>query len=79
MSRGFDVVRGQHEHAGFGLSLGTQRHVHGHLVTVEVGVEGGASQRMQLDGLAFNKHGLEGLDAQTVQLVRGSAGPDDPR
>jgi hypothetical protein len=44
--------------------------VHGHLVTVEVGVEGRADQRVQLDGLAFDQDRLEGLDAQTVQRRR---------
>ena len=44
--------------------------MHGHLVAVEVGVEGGADQRVQLDGLALDQHRLEGLDAQTVQRRR---------
>ena len=43
----------------------------GHLVTVEVGVECGTYQRMQLDGLALDQDRLESLNAQTVQ--RGSA------
>ena len=41
--------------------------MHGHLVAVEVGVERGADQRVQLDGLAFDQHGLERLDAEAVQ------------
>ena len=45
--------------------------MHGHLVAVEVGVEGAAHQRVQLDGLALDELGLEGLDAQAVQ--RGGA------
>ena len=53
-------------------ALGAQRHVHGHLVAVEVCVEGGAHERVQLDGLALDEHRLEGLDAQTVQ--RGGHG-----
>ena len=44
-----------------------QREVDGHLVTVEVGVEGRTGQRVQLDGLALDQLGLEGLDTQTVQ------------
>ena len=67
VGRRFDVVGRQHEHAGLGLRLGAQRHVHGHLVAVEVGVEGGADERVQLDGLALDQHGLERLDAQAVQ------------
>ena len=39
----------------------------GHLVAVEVGVEGGADQRVDLDRLALDQHGLEGLDAEAVQ------------
>ena len=38
-----------------------------HLVAVEVGIESGAHQRMQLDRLAFDQHRLESLDAETVQ------------
>ena len=41
--------------------------MHGHLVTVEVGVERGTDQRVQLDGLALHQLRLEGLDAQAVQ------------
>ena len=41
--------------------------VDGHLVAVEVGVEGAAHERVQLDGLALDELGLEGLDAQAVQ------------
>jgi hypothetical protein len=48
----------------------SERHVDGHLVTVEVGVEGRADQRVQLDRLALDQHGLERLNAQTVQRGR---------
>ena len=61
------VVRGQHQGARFHLRFERQRDVHSHLVAVEVGVERGAHQRMQLDGLAFDQHRLESLDAQAVQ------------
>ena len=59
-----------HQRARFELRLERQRHVHGHLVAVEVGVEGRADQRVQLDGLAFDQHRLEGLDAEAVQRRR---------
>ncbi len=62
-----DVVGREHQDARLGLGLDRQRQVHGHLVAVEVGVEGGADQRVDLDGLALDEHGLEGLDAQAVQ------------
>ncbi|SKO68087.1 Uncharacterised protein [Mycobacteroides abscessus subsp. bolletii] len=62
-----DVVRGQHQDASLGLRLRRQRQVHGHLVTVEVGVECLTHQRVQLDCLAFHQLRLEGLDTQAVQ------------
>ena len=62
-----DVVRGEHEYAGFDLSLRRERDVHGHLVAVEVGVEGGADERVDLDGLAFDEHRLKRLDAEAVE------------
>ena len=42
-----------------------------HLVAVEVGVERGANQRVDLDGFAFHQHRLECLNTQAVK--RGSA------
>ena len=42
----------------------------GHLVAVEVGVEGCANERMKLDRLAFHQHGLESLNAEPVQRRR---------
>ncbi len=62
-----DVVRRHHKDAGFELGFQRQRHVNGHLVTVEVGVEGRADERVQLDSLAFDQDRFEGLDAQAVQ------------
>ena len=54
VGRAEDVVGGHHQRPGFELRLDGQRDVHRHLVAVEVGVEGGADQRVQLDGLAFD-------------------------
>ena len=62
-----DVVRRQHQDARFRLRTGAQRKVNGHLVAVEVGVVRRADQRVQMDGFAFHQHGLERLDAETVQ------------
>lgn len=42
----------------------------GHLVTVEVRVERGADERVDLDGLALDQLRLEGLDAEAVQRRR---------
>ena len=47
-----------------------ERHVHRHLVAVEVGVERGADERMDLDGLALDQDRLEGLDAEPVERRR---------
>ena len=65
-----DVVRREHQHRGLDLRLGRQRNVHRHLVAVEVCVERGADQRMDPDGLAFDEHRLERLDAQAMQRRR---------
>src|SRR5712672_3749693 len=65
-----DVVGRHHQHARFQLRFQRQRNVHGHLVAVEVGVEGRAHQRVQLNRLAFDQHRLERLDAQAMQRRR---------
>ena len=62
-----DVVGRHHQHARFHLRLDRQRHVDGHLVAVEVGVERRADERVQLDRLALDEHRLERLDAEAVQ------------
>ena len=46
-----------------------------HLVSVEVGVESGADQRVKPHGLSFNEDRLECLDAETVK--RRSAVQED--
>ena len=60
-------MRSQHQHLSLQNSLITQRQVNGHLVTIEVGVERGTSQRVQLNSLTLDQFRLEGLDTQTVQ------------
>ena len=60
-------VGGHHQHARLELRLERQRHMDGHLVAVEVGVEGGAHERVQLYRLALDQFGLERLDAEPVQ------------
>ena len=75
-----DVVGRQHQDPGLGLRLRAQRQVHGHLVTVEVGVERRTDQRVDLDGLALDQLRLESLDAQAgAGSARGSAAPDARR
>ena len=66
--RGLQQVAGsQHQHLGLAAGILAQGQVNCHLVTVEVGVECGTCQGVQLDGTAFDQHGVEGLNAQTVQ------------
>jgi hypothetical protein len=62
-----NVVGRHHQHARFELRLQRERHVHRHLVAVEIRVEGGADQRVQLDRLALDQHGLKSLDPETMQ------------
>ena len=60
------VGRQQHKTA-LGLGFHRQGKMHSHLVSVEVRVEGGTYQGVQLDCLSFYQNGLKGLNAQTVQ------------
>ena len=62
-----DVVRGHQQRVRLDLRLDRQRQVDRHLVAVEVGVEALADQRVELDGVAFDEHRLERLDAHAVQ------------
>src|SRR5262249_12337067 len=71
MRRREDVVGGHHERPRLDLRLDRERHVHRHLVAVEVGVVRGTHERMELDRLALDEDGLEGLDAEPVE--RGGA------
>ena len=65
-----DVVRRQHQDVALDLRLRRQRHVHRHLVAVEVGVERRADERMDLDRLALDQLRLERLDAEPMQRGR---------
>ncbi len=60
------IVSGKHQQPGLGLRLGGKGHMDRHLVAVKVRVEGGAHQRMQLNGPAFHQDGLKGLNAQAM-------------
>ncbi len=70
MRRREDVVGGQHQDARLRLGLRRQRQVHRHLVAVEVGVEGVADERVNLDRLALDQQRLERLDAEAVERRR---------
>src|SRR5690348_4780508 len=65
--RAEDVVGRHHQDARFELRFQRQRHMHRHLVAVEIGIECRAHQRVQLDRLALDQHRFEGLDAEAVQ------------
>ena len=65
-----DVLRREHQDPRLRLGLRAQGDVDRHLVAVEVRVERGAHQRVDLDGLALDQHRLEGLDAEPVQRRR---------
>ena len=60
-------MRCKHQHLCLKYGSISERQVNSHLVTVEVGVECGTYERVQLDGLSFDKFRLEGLDAQSVK------------
>ena len=62
-----EVVGGQHEESCLRLCLCRERYVYSHLVTVEVGVERGTNERMELDGTAFYEDRLKCLDTESVE------------
>ena len=65
-----DVIDRHHQHACLDLRFDRQRNVDRHLVSIEVGVECGADQRMQPDRLAFDQNRIECLNTETVQRRR---------
>ena len=67
VGRGKDIVAGEHQYPGFDLGFDRQRNMNGHLVAVEISVEGRADQRVQPDGLALDQNRFKGLDAQPMK------------
>ena len=65
-----DVRRRHHEEFALHDRFEGQRDVHGHLVTVEVRVVGGADERVNADSFALDEDRLESLDRQTVERGR---------
>ena len=57
-----NVIRGEHKHARFHLGLHRERHVHGHLIAVEVRIVSGADQRMDANGFALDQLRLKSLN-----------------
>src|SRR2546423_1317719 len=65
-----NIVRREHEDRALQLRFIRKRHVHRHLIAVEIGVERRTYERMDLKGAAFDQAWLERLDTQTVQRRR---------
>ena len=61
------VVGREHQKTRLGLCLSRKRHMNRHLVTVKVGVESSADQRVKFDGTTVHQHRLKCLNRQTVQ------------
>ena len=62
-----DVHGAEHQQFALGDRLLAQGHMDRHLVAVEVGVEGGADQRVQLDRFAVDQDRVKGLNRKFVQ------------
>src|SRR5438552_9002506 len=62
-----NVIRCEHQHARFQLRLDRERHVHSHLIAIEVRIVRGADERVNPDRFAFDQLWLEGLDRQSMQ------------
>src|SRR5215475_7753891 len=62
-----NIVRRQHQHARFQLRLDRQRHVHRHLVAVEVGVVSSANERVNSNGFTLDQLRFKRLNRETVQ------------
>ena len=61
------IVRCKHQQTGFHLRFNRQRHVHRHLVTIEVRVVSGANQRVNPNRVTFDQLRFESLNRQAVQ------------
>src|SRR4029450_885697 len=62
-----NIVRREHQHASFQLRLDRQRHVHRHLVAIEVGVVRGANERVNANGFALDQLRFKRLNREAVQ------------
>ena len=65
--RAQQVVRRKHQEPCFGLRLGGERDVYGHLVSVKVGVVCRTHKRMELESPALDQNRLKCLDAEPVE------------
>ena len=62
-----DIVGRHHQNPGFGLRLDGQRHMDGHLIAVEIGIEGRTDQRMELNRLSLDQDRFKGLKPKPVK------------
>src|SRR5207237_5335283 len=62
-----EVLTGKHYLACFRNRRTRQGHMNSHLVAIEVGVESGADERMDLDSASVDEDGFECLDTQAVE------------
>ena len=62
-----DIVGRHHQQLALENGLKGQRHVNGHLVSIEIRIVGGADKRMNSDGFAFDQDRLERLDGKSVE------------
>src|SRR6478735_11519133 len=62
-----NIVWSEHQHARFQLRLDRQRHVHCHLVAIEVGVVRGANERVNANGFTLDQLRFKRLNREAVQ------------
>ena len=62
-----NIVRCEHQHSRFQLRLDRQRHVHCHLVAVEVGVVSGANERVNTNRFTLDQLRFKRLNREAVQ------------
>ena len=62
-----DVERGQHKELRLEDGSVSEWEVDSHLVAIEVGIESGCGERVELDCFALDHARLEGLNAETVK------------
>src|SRR4030095_1876609 len=62
-----NIVRSEHKHARLQLRFNRQRHVHRHLVAIEVGVVSGANEGVNANRFALDQLRFKRLNRKTVQ------------
>src|SRR6476620_2986850 len=62
-----NIVGREHQHSRFQLRFDRQRHVHCHLVAVEVGIVSGANERVNPNGFTLDQLWFKRLNREAVQ------------